>query len=414
MNDVSPERYVLGSILLRREAVWEALDVIQMDDFAAPRHETIFRAMVSLANIGDPIDVITVVRELERTGDLNLVGGAAYIHDLTTEVTTSWNAGYYAEMMHEEGRRRALVTAADSIKAISQDMTLGTNDMLEAAMKQVRKAEPVKGAADADSELVLEDVLANIGATKPAFRTPWPLLTDKIKGFRRGGLYIVGARPGVGKSVVALQMASHLEHEGHVGYFTMEMSKEEVVKRLVSQQTEVAHSMIDGDNPLPDWASKRIAEWRTMYPGKILFDDRGSLTVGQMRATLRRWSRDYQMSGVVVDYLQLMSGDPRVPKIAQITEISRELKVMAREFNVPIIALSQLNRALEQRADRRPALADLRESGSIEQDADVVLLLSRDTNDPDSALEIIIAKNRQGPTGSIDLGWQGEFMRAVA
>lgn len=413
-DGIESERYVLGSCMLRKEVVWEVFDIIQMDDWGQPKHEIIFTAMLSLANMGDPIDVITVVRELERTNEIQLAGGVEYIHNLTNEVITSWNAAYHAELMHEAGRRRALANAAIAVGQIAADKTMNADDMIEAAARAIAKADSVKREPDAESIDVVESVLENVGKTQPAFPTPWPTLSQKIKGFRRGGLYIVGARPSVGKSAVALQIARELESFGHVAYFTMEMSKEEVTKRLISQQADVSHSMIDGDNPLPDWARAKVDQWLAGYPGRLLYDDRASLTIGQMRAALRAWSRDYQLAGCVVDYLQLMNGDPRIPRIQQITEISRQLKMMAREFNVPIIALSQLNRNLETRMDRRPALADLRESGSIEQDADVVMLLSRDVLDPDSPLEIIVAKNRQGPTGDVVLGWDGDFMRAVA
>jgi len=413
-SEVDAEKYIISAMMMRREAVYEVLDIIQMDDFASPKHETIMRALCSLANMGDPTDVIALTSQLARDGELDRVGGEAYLFSLTDYATTSYNAGFYAELVHEQGRRRAIDNAGDSIRMMSHDWTVGLDHVIEAARKNLDNAAGIKRDESEDSLTTLDAVIAGIGHTPPAFSTPWPELNQKIRGFRRGGLYIVGARPGVGKSVVALQCAHALEAYGNVGYFTLEMGRGEVMKRLISQNTEIAHSMIDGDSPLPDWAKERVDSWAATYNGNLLFDDRGSLTVGQMRATIRGWVRDYNLSGVVVDYLQLMSGDPRQPKIAKITEISRELKVMAREFNIPIIALSQLNRASESRHDKRPALADLRESGSIEQDADVVILLHRDLTDPDSELEMIVAKNRQGPTGTVYLRWEGEFMRAVA
>lgn len=413
-DGVDAEKYIISAMMRRREAVYEVLDIIQMDDFASPRHETIMRALCSLANMGDPTDVIALSNQLARDGELERIGGDAYLFSLTDYASTSYNAGFYAEIVHEQGRRRALAQAGDAIRMLADDPTVELGHTIEAARHQVDRAAGITRDESEDSLTTLEAVVAGIGHTVPALATPWPKLSEQIRGFRRGGLYIVGARPGVGKSVVALQCANALEAYGNVGYFTLEMGRREVMKRLISQNTGIAHSMIDGDNPLPDWAQARVDEWAATYNGNLLFDDRGSLTVGQMRATIRGWVRDYKLSGVVVDYLQLMTGDPRQPKIAQITEISRELKVMAREFDIPIIALSQLNRASEGRHDKRPALADLRESGSIEQDADVVLLLYRDTTDPDSELEIIVAKNRQGPTGNVHLGWEGGFMRAVA
>ena len=270
------------------------------------------------------------------------------------------------------------------------------------------------------SDDVARSVIANIGRTLPGFATPWPRLSQSIRGIRRGGMYVIGARPGVGKSAIALQMARALEHAGHVGFFSLEMSKEEVTKRLIAQDTGLAYTMIDGTSQLPEYAQNRVSAWLHQYSGRILFDDRGGLSISDIRAQVRTWSRDEATRpvGIVVDYLQLMTASKGLgaDRVAAIGEISRQLKLIARDFDIVVIALSQLNRNPEQRADKVPALSDLRESGSIEQDADVVILLNRDmtiTGNEERFIDLIIAKNRQGPTGMIDLVWEGEFMRAT-
>lgn len=413
------ERYVLSAWMISVDAVWESLAMMTVHDFAEIRHEIIAETIVALANEGKPTDPIAVTDALAERKDLDHVG-AGYVFDLNGYAATHLNVSYYAEIVHENGRRRMMLQAGDVVKALANDMTLNSNDILERAREAVDQAAGLDTSiVDESSEDLIVDVLSKIGKEEPAFRTPWPKVTNVTRGLRRGGLYIVAARPGVGKSVVALQMATALEVYGYVGFFTLEMPKHEVVKRLISQQTELAYAMIDGGRDLPPYAKERIAEWRESYPGRILFDDRPGRSILDIRAQVRTWHRKYPMVGIVIDYAQLMTGGERgQSRVDIVGEISRQAKLIAREFDVPVIMLSQLNRKSEERADKMPAMSDLRESGSLEQDADVVLLLHRDmslSNDPNERafIDFIFAKNRQGVTGKVELDWEGEFMRAT-
>lgn len=414
VNAREAEKHILSAMMINAKAIPVVQGIVEPGDFYEPKHELIARCIFSLYKDGKPVDPVSLTDCLNASGDLRHAGGVEYLHELHAFTPTWTNAGYYAEIVHEAGRRRLVAAVGTQIEQLAADASNSPDAVIEAARKSLAKAAGAQRAEASASDDVAAEVIANIGKAVPAVPTPWASLTTQIKGFRKGGLYIIGARPGIGKSALALQCAHALERKGTVAYFTLEMGKEEVVARLISQETDIAHTMIDGAHSLPDWAQTRVEEWLASYRGAIRFDDRGTITVGQMRAVIHRLSEEGQLAGVVVDYLQLMTGDPRLSKVAQVTEISRELKLIARDFQVPVIALSQLNRNSEGRVDKRPALADLRESGSIEQDADVVMLLHRDTQDDTGEIDVIVAKNRQGPTGTVHLTWQGEFMRAVA
>lgn len=413
------EKYVLSSWLARQDAIWESLEVMGIDDFSEIRHEILGEAMFALAQENKPTDVVAVIDELTKRKELDTVG-ADYVFQLNGWAPTSMNVGYYAEIVHANGRRRALAQAGDIIRGMAGDTDVPIVDLLDKARVIVDRAGGADHElADLSSNEAIDDVLAKVGVEEPAFHTPWPKLTRGIRGIRPGNCYVIGARPGMGKSAIALQIAAGLEHYGHVGFFTMEMPQREVTKRLIAQQTGLAYAMIDGGRALPEYANERIAAWRAEYPGRILFDDRSGRSMADVWAQVRAWSRRYKLVGVVVDYVQLMTGAERgQSRVDFVGELSRRGKLMAREFEVPVFLLSQLNRGPEQRADKMPAMSDLRESGSLEQDADVVMLLHRDlslVDDPHIAqlINIIIAKNRQGQTGRIELEWEGEFMRAT-
>ena len=410
-NALSPTEQAEASVIagaLRENDLIDSL-TLGVDDFLNPRFSVIWEHMLTMHRAGEVVDAITVgTRHPEQ---------ATAIWQIT-DLTYS-SPEFHAEIVREAATRRKLVLASIKVRSLAEEVERPLADVEEEARAAVDAAVGIKIGTAPSSADVVDTVLAGIGKAEPAFRTPWNKLTSGIRGFRRGGLYVVGARPGIGKSVVALQCARMLENYGHVGYFTLEMGKDEVTKRLIAQETEIAYSMIDGARSLPDWAAERIEKWRAQYPGRILFDDRGSLTVGDIRGQVRTWAREHDLSGLVVDYLQLMTGSSTrgADRVAVVGEISRQLKLLARDFDIPVIALSQLNRNSEQRADKMPALSDLRESGSIEQDADVVILLHRDMDLTSTVerpeIDFIVAKSRQGPTGMQTFEWQGEFMRAV-
>lgn len=410
------ERYVISSMLRSAGAAWEVLGILRGEDFELLRHELITDAVFALLGRSEPIDPISVVAELQRTQTISQAGGIGYVHELHGYASTATNVGYYAGMVREAAQRRRLREAGAALAVMAEDASLEVSDLTDKSRQMIDGAIGLVRSKSSTSGEVLADVIANLGSEVMAMPTPWGNLTRQIQGFMPGKLYIFGARPGIGKSALALQCAEVLELGGHVGFFTLEMGKEEVTKRIISQQTDIAATMLKGNTPLPEWAQSRVEQWAEAYTGRILFDERGSLTIGDIRAQIRTWSREHKLSGVVVDYLQLVSGPAGQSRVEIVGEVSRQLKLLSREFDIPIIALSQLNRNSEQRADRRPALSDLRESGSIEQDADVVILIHREmglTDEISNNLELILAKNRQGATGVLDLHWQGEFIRAV-
>jgi replicative DNA helicase len=384
---------------------------LTVDDFLSPRFANTWELMLRLRMQGQPVDPIGLGHH--QPANLSL------FWDLTSLSYT--DPLFHADIVRQSATRRKLAISSIKIKSLAENVEMPLSDVEDECRAAVDAAIGLRlGSAPRSGDLVAA-VLADIGKSEPAYRTPWPKLTQGIRGLRDGGLYIIGARPGVGKSALALQMATMMETYGHVGFFSLEMPKEEVTKRLISQQTEIAYAMIDGGRALPDWAAERVAKWQATYPGRILFDDRGEVTVSDIRAQVRTWVRQHgDLHCIVVDYLQLMSGSKAVgaSRVEAVGEISRQLKLIARDFGIVVIALSQLNRNPEQRADKVPAMSDLRESGSIEQDADVIMLMHREMSLSDNPqapqfVDLIVAKNRQGRTGKITLDWEGEFMRAT-
>lgn len=415
-RDDLAEQAVLGGMMLSKTALNEVVDALTPEDFYHPKHEAVFRAIHALAMRSDPVDAISVSEELARAGALNDVLSSAYVHYLTGSTTTAANAGYHAHIIRGLSIRRKMIEAGHEIVRLGQAPEGDPVEQAEQARAIVDGALGMSTTKSSTSDEVVDEVIGSIGRTTTALPTPWRSLDYIIRGFRPGGMYVIGARPGIGKSAIALQIARELERFGHVGFFSLEMSQFEVTQRLVAQATQVPFSMIDGSVRMEGHAQWKIDEWRPTYSGKIIFNDAGTITAPEIRALVRTWARDKKLTGIVIDYLQLVSGPPNVKKLELVTEVSRQLKLLARDFNIPVIALSQLNRNAESRADGRPMLSDLRESGAIEQDADVVMLLHRSVdqeNPRQSDLEIIVAKNRQGPQSSVMLNWHGEFMMAI-
>jgi replicative DNA helicase len=396
---------VLAAIIFQNEILDEI--TLTDEDFYDSRLGKVYSNMIELRRRG---------RAIDPTSLSHLDPKSATLHWDITSAPYSYAPLHHADLVRENSTRRRLMTASLVISTMAKDGEVPIEEVADRARTAVDDAIGVTQGATPTSGDMVTRVMQSIGTSEPVMVTPWISLTRTIRGFRSGGLYVIGARPGVGKSALALQCASTLESYGHVAYFTMEMPADEVTKRLISQETGIAYRMLDGAQPMPEFAQRKIADWQADYAGKILFDDRGVLTVSDIRAMVRTWSRQHKLSAVVVDYLQLMSGPSHLKKIELVTEISRQLKILARDFEIPVIALSQLNRQSEHRSDKVPALSDLRESGSIEQDADACVLLHRDMTmsaGANSYVDLIVAKNRQGPTGKVTLDWQGEFMRAA-
>lgn len=410
-HDLEAEKATLGAMLTNQRAVDEVDAHVNAADYYQPRHETIYATILDLHAHGLPTDPIAVTDALTRSGELDRVGGAAYLYDLTGSITTTANADYYAALVAKQATRRNL--AQTGLRLMQMADQSEQSVLVEDAYRILEDGLSTKTAADvtfvADILPDLYDSLAETGT--PLFHaTPWESLNDVIGGFRPGGLYVVAARPAQGKTIVGAQIAVALSQHGNVAFSNLEMSRSELVARMVSEQLAIMVGKLKDRRLTPrDWdilnaGRLKLAELR------IAIDDRPGVTVHDIRQHARAVSRKPGgLSGIVIDYLQLMSSSDKRPREQQVAEFSRAAKVMAKELGVPVILLSQLNRKVEEREGGLPKLSDLRESGSIEQDADVVMLLRRS----DERFVIHVAKNRHGEEREVELVWQGEFSRVV-
>ncbi|MFC4223553.1 replicative DNA helicase [Lysinibacter cavernae] len=410
MHDVEAEQCALGGMMLSKAVVWEVMEVLEPTDFHDPKHETIARTIVALASSGEPTDPVAVFNRLrdDQTGI-----DAPYLHHLVEVTPTAANAAYYAGIVRQRAERRRLKEAAVSINQLAAEENETPADLVERA----------RGLVD-DVSRSTKRQIRRIGESLPALyesldqapefiKTPWADLNQVVGGLRAGTLTIIGARPGIGKTVVGLQIAHELAREGSVGYVSLEMSESDIQKRLHAQVAQIPMSSLMDHQMMPThWQS--VAKVRAGLEQIPLYiaDDLETLT--QIQSFARSLARRGNFKGLVVDYLQLMtSGKREESRQQEVSSFSRSLKLLAGDLGIPIIALSQLNRAVEGRKTGKPQLADLRESGSIEQDADVVMLLHRDEKQRPNDLEIIVAKNRHGKQGDVTLKWEGVFARAI-
>jgi replicative DNA helicase len=418
--DNDAERYVLGSMLHGRRVLDDPDVILDPADFNAPKHETIAAVVLAMHANGTGVDPITVAAELAKTGDLARVGGAVYLADLYGAPATTANAAFYASQVRRLAIFRraeiALVRSLQVIRTVEGDPAEAV-EIVRGEIDSVMRDDTASVTMIADE---IDDYIESLEAeTTSGVATPWPDLNFLIGGWRPGRLYVVGSRPSVGKSILGLQAALGLARHGRAAFYSLEMPRDEVRHRIVAQ---IAGVQID-DLERPgrhlseeQWA--RISRARGVLADlPLAIDDRSMLRPVDIRAHARTLSRGGVLSGLVVDYLQLMSGargDQR-KRYEQVGEWSRSLKLLAKELDVPVIVLSQLNREIEHRSNPEPTLADLRESGSIEQDADVVILLhpvAPDGDGPDvDDVRAGVAKNRQGRVGMFTLVRRGEVAR---
>jgi replicative DNA helicase len=428
-QDLAAEQSVLGGMLLSKDAIADVVETVRGNDFYRPAHQTIFEAIVDLYGRGEPADAITVADELTKRGEVARVGGAPYLHTLLSSVPTAANAGYYAKIVADKAILRRLVEAGTRIVQLGYSGTGGeVDDIVDRAQSAIYDVTERRSSEDYSIlESLLQPTLDEIeasghrGAGLTGVPTGFTDLDALTNGLHPGQLVVIAARPAVGKSTLALDVcrATSIKHRQTSVLFSLEMSKHEITMRLLSAEARIPlQTMRTGQMRDDDWVklTRRLGE---MASAPLYIDDSPNLTMMEIRAKARRLKQRHELRLVVVDYLQLMTSHSRVENRQQeVSQISRSLKLLAKELEVPVIALSQLNRGPEQRTDKRPQLADLRESGAIEQDADIVILMHReDIYERESPrageADLIVAKHRNGPTNTIVVAFQGHYSRFV-
>ncbi|MGC0252006.1 replicative DNA helicase [Pseudactinotalea sp. Z1748] len=428
-QDVAAEQSVLGGMLMSKDAIADVLEVVRGTDFYRPAHEAIYEAILDLYGRGEPADAVTVSAELTKRGELGRIGGAPYLHTLLSSVPTAANAGYYARIVRERAVLRRLVDAGTRIVQLGYATDGGdVDDLVNTAQAEVyavterRTSEdyvPLKDIINSTMEEI--DAASHHGDGMVGVPTGFVDFDALTNGLHAGQMVVVAARPAVGKSTLGLDFAraASIKHGMTSVIFSLEMSRNEISMRMLSAESQVPlNNMRKGTMRDEDWT--RLARTMSRVSDAPLFiDDSPNMSLMEIRAKCRRLKQRHDLKLVVIDYLQLMSSGKRVESRQQeVSEFSRALKLLAKELEVPVIAISQLNRGSEQRTDKRPQMSDLRESGSIEQDADVVILLHRDDmyekESPRAGeADMIVAKHRNGPTDTIVVAFQGHYTRFV-
>ncbi|MBQ6510863.1 replicative DNA helicase [Candidatus Saccharibacteria bacterium] len=421
-QDIDAEKSLLGAILISDTVFPEVIEIVHPYDFYEQKHGQIFQAMISLYDHNKPIDLLTLTAELRTNKALKGVGGAPYITELTNFVPTSSHAKAYADIVKKMSVRRQLIKAGTTIaeKAFSEDAEVAKLiDQAEKDLFEVSKKDTKSESSSLDQLLVnafdrIEMLYKNKGALR-GLKTGYPDLDKNTAGLQKGDLFIVGARPSMGKTTLAHNIAYNVASINKAGvlFFSMEMSKDQIVDRIVSDVSGVGEWNIRTGNISDEDLPKISDALGEMSDIPLYIDDTSGMDILEIRNKARRAVHDNDIKLIIIDYLQLIQGSDRYAgnRVQEVTEISRGLKILARELEVTIIALAQLNRGVTGRDDPRPQMSDLRESGSIEQDADIIALMhSKDyfhRNDPDyeedHIMELIIAKHRNGPVGTIKL-----------
>ena len=427
-HDLLAEQSALGGMLLSKDAVADVIETLRGTDFYIPKHEVIFEAILSLYSHGEPTDVVAVTDELIKTGDLQRAGGVDYLHTLTAIVPTAANAGYYGGIVAERALLRRLVDAGTRIVQMGYEGQGDALDLVNNAQSEIygvtgtQQGEdyvPLTIAVDAAIEEI--DQARNRDGDMMGVPTGFAEMDELTNGLHPGQLIIIAARPALGKSTLALDFAraASIGNDLPTIFFSLEMGRSEIAMRLLSAEGAVPlHTLRKGTLDQRDWTTVASTRGR-INDAPLYIDDSPNMTLVEIRAKCRRLKQRVGLKMVVIDYLQLMTSGKRVESRQQeVSEFSRALKLLAKELQVPVIALSQLNRGPEQRQDKTPAISDLRESGSLEQDADMVILLHREAAyDAESSrqgeADLIVAKNRNGPTRTVTVAFQGHFSRFI-
>lgn len=415
-QDIAAEQAVIGSALLSPSAL-ESVTDLDPADFYRPAHEHIWRTIRDLVEKGEAVDALTVAAALERAGLTRQAGGAGYLNQCVDVVTTPANIEWHADIVTGRATLRRVIEAGTRIVAIGQS---GVGDDPLAVVDSARETLDALAVRDDDSAVPTADAVDEAIAAldePPGTPTPWRELTATIAGWKRGNVYIVGARPSVGKSIVGVNAALDVAMRGQAAVIlSMEMTRVELFHRMLSQLGKVSMSRIvnreltSGDRKALDRAAAQIR------PLPLIVDDRSHLSVAQARTIVRKATRTHDVGLVVVDYVGLMKSTERHGSREQeVASFSRGLKVLAKDLQVPMLVLAQLNRGPEQRTDKLPMTADLRESGQLEADADVVILLHRDFSSPEtsSTIQFHVGKNRHGPRTQIDLAFAGHYSTII-
>lgn len=425
-HSVESEQSILGSILLDKDAIITVAETITPTDFYKDAHRIIYESMMALNNKNEPIDMVTLTDELRKRGYLDDIGGVTYLTSLSTIVPTTSNVKYYADIVKEKSVLRQLIKVSNDIINLGYGSGESAENVLDFAEKKIFDISQERTNDDfkpinqvlMDTYDMIESIYSNksdvIGVT-----TGFKDLNKKINGLQRTDLILVAARPAMGKTAFALNLVQNAAIKGNasVAVFSLEMSKEQLAQRMIAAQSNVElKKMKTGTLNDADWP-RIISAMAVMSDAKIFIDDTPGIKINELRSKCRKLKMEQGLDLVMIDYLQLMESDSKNESRQQeISKISRSLKILAKELDCPVVALSQLSRAPEQRADHRPVLSDLRESGAIEQDADIVMFLYRDEyyhsdSEKKDLAEIIIAKNRHGETGSVELVWMGSIQR---
>jgi replicative DNA helicase len=425
-HNLEAERSVLGAILLRNEVINSAVELLRPEDFYREGHRRIFEKMIALSERAQAIDPVTLSEELDRGGDLDEAGGPAYLMRLVDGVPLSTNIDHYARIVREKSTLRQLIASSSGILQDAYDGELDVAELLDSAERRIFEISdrrlgtgfvPLRELVHGSFE-TLEKLQSQKGLVT-GVPTGFTDLDELTAGLQPSDLVIVAARPSMGKTSLVLNVAQHVgtKTDLTVGIFSLEMSKEALFTRMLTSEARIdAHRFRTGFLQEKDWSSLAQAV-NTLADARVFIDDTAAMGVLEMRAKARRLKAEHGLHLLIVDYIQLMQARGRFDNRQQeLSHISRSLKGLAKELNVPVLALSQLSRAPEARADRRPQLSDLRESGALEQDADLVLFIYREemyekTEENDGVAELIIGKQRNGPTGRIKLAFIKEFTR---
>ena len=425
-HSVEAEQSVIGSMIMDRDAIMTASEVITSEDFYQSQYGVLFDAMLELYNEGKPVDLVTLQERLREKDVPPEISSLEFVRDLLDAVPTSANVRHYATIVQEKSMLRKLIKVNEDIANTCYLAREKTEDILEETEKKIFDLLQYRSTGDfVPIKQVVSNALDKIEkasknkGTVTGIPTGFIDLDYKTSGFQPSDLILIAARPSMGKTAFVLNVAQHMAFkEGKtVAIFSLEMSKEQLVNRLFSLESKVdSQALRTGNLTDEDWA-KLIEGAAVVGKSNLIIDDTPGISIAELRSKCRKFKLEHDLGIIIIDYLQLMSGGKHSESRQQeISEISRSLKAVARELNVPVVALSQLSRAVEQRPDHRPMLSDLRESGAIEQDADVVMFLYRDDyynkdTDKKNIAEVIIAKQRNGPIGTVELVWLPNYTK---